>query len=131
MIDVERIDHFVLTVASVKRAASFYKKLGMQEIKEVDGSTSLKFGNHKIHLYQLGKAYVPVARNVFLGSADICFATKIPLQKVINQLKLNHITILDQTTQLLFPKGHITFIYFHDPDGNLIEISNNQGYEYC
>lgn len=125
MISVEHIDHFVLTVASVKRSCRFYGELlGMEIIRSGDKSMALKFGSQKIDLHQLGSESGPKARNVFPGSADICLVTRTPIAMVKEELELKNVPLVSEIVPGTGAGGEIESIYLHDPDGNLLEISN-------
>ncbi len=125
MIYVERINHIVLTVASVRRACHFYKeKLGMEVITFDNNLKALKFGSNKINLHQLGNELEPKARNIHPGSANISFVTKIPIDTVRKELIQKHVLIISDVVEKVDTNGKMKSIYFHDPDGNLLEILN-------
>lgn len=125
MITVEHIDHIVLTVASVKRACNFYNdKLGMEVITFGNNRKALRFGGHKINLHQLGHEIEPKARNVHPGSTDICLISQTPVEKVREELMKKGVVLISEIVSRTGAKGEIKSVYFHDPDGNLLEISN-------
>ncbi|WP_232501937.1 VOC family protein [Wolinella succinogenes] len=79
---IERLDHFVLTVADIQRSVSFYTEvLGMKEI-DFAGRKALSYVGGKINLHEVGKEFEPKARHPKAGSADLCFITLEPLSKV-------------------------------------------------
>ncbi len=124
MISVEHIDHFVLTVASIKRSCRFYGEvLGMEIIESGDKSMALKFGSQKIDLHQLGSEIGLKARNVFPGSADICLVTRTPIAEVAKEFELKNVPLVSEIVSRIGAGGKIESIYLHDPDGNLLEIS--------
>ena len=50
---IERLDHLVLTVADIARTCEFYSRvLGMEVTTFGEGRTALKFGQQKINLHQ-------------------------------------------------------------------------------
>lgn len=125
MITVEHIDHILMTVASVKRTSKFYnEKLGMEVITFADNRKALKFGKHIIKLHPLGHEIEPKARNTHPGSADICLITNTPIHTVRQELIAKGIVLISDVVVRTGAKGNINSIYFHDPDGNLLEISN-------
>lgn len=125
MIIIDHIDHVALTVASIKRACKFYsEKLGMEIVTFGNDRKALKFGGHKINLHQLGNEPEPKARNVHPGSVDICFITKTRVEKVREELIAKNVVLISEVVPRLGAMGEIRSIYFHDPDGNLLEISN-------
>ena len=47
--NIERLDHLVLTVADIDRTCAFYTRvLGMEVVHFGEGRTALKFGQQKI-----------------------------------------------------------------------------------
>lgn len=122
---VDRLDHLVLTVTDMQQSCAFYTKvLGMEEIAFGEGRKALRFGNQKINLHQHGHGHPPVARNALPGSADLCFITQAPLSEVIAHVQSCRVEILQGPVEKIGALGPIMSIYFFDPDGNLIEISN-------
>jgi len=74
--EVDRVDHFVLTVASIGATCEFCSKvLGVEVIEFAGGRKALAFGVQKINLRQRGKEFEPKARipipgrATFLGSS--------------------------------------------------------------
>lgn len=123
--EVDRIDHFVLTVKDIDRTVSFYEKnLGMKKMVFGDRRTALCFGNQKINLHQLDNEFEPKAKNVNPGSADLCFIISTSIDEAISELRDNNINIIEGPVKRTGAMGNIVSIYFRDPDGNLIEVSN-------
>jgi catechol 2,3-dioxygenase-like lactoylglutathione lyase family enzyme len=124
MMNIDRLDHLVLTVRDIEATRAFYRKvLGMKEIT-FSGRKALAFGNQKINLHEYGNEFEPKALRPTLGSADLCFITTTPLSEVIEHVHSHGIEILEGPIGRAGAMGPITSIYFRDPDGNLIEVSN-------
>jgi catechol 2,3-dioxygenase-like lactoylglutathione lyase family enzyme len=123
---IKDIDHIVLTVADIEETCKFYSKvLGMDVITFENGQRkALKFGKHKINLHQKGKELEPKAINPIPGSMDICFISYDSLQEVIEHLSRNGVKIIEGPILKSGSNGRIKSIYIHDPDLNLVEISN-------
>lgn len=126
MININRLDHLVLTVKDINKTVEFYEKLGMKKEIFKETRVALKFGNQKINLHQLGKEFEPKAFNVKDGSADLCFIIDESLEDVIDYLKSVDIEIEEGIVERTGATGNIKSIYLRDPDMNLIELSN-----YC
>ena len=125
---VDRLDHIVLTVGDVAATCAFYEcVLGMQVVTFAGGRKALSFGHQKINLHQAGREFEPKAHAPTPGSADICLITSTPLQEVIAHLAACKVDILEGPVQRTGAMGPITSVYFRDPDGNLIEVSNYAG----
>lgn len=125
MIKIDRIDHLVLTVASVERCCDFYSRvLGLNVITFGANRKALAFGNQKINLHEVGNEVNPKSYKPTPGSADICFIASSKLEEVLVRLRENHINIEDGPVQRIGATGPICSVYFRDPDRNLIEVSN-------
>ena len=122
---IDRLDHLVLTVQNMEATCEFYcRVLGMELIKFGNDRKALKFGNQKINLHQAGKEFEPKALCPTPGSADLCLITTTPLSEVIQHLAFYQIPIEEGIVQRTGATGSIASVYIRDPDGNLIEISN-------
>ncbi len=121
---IERLDHLVLTVQDLQKTLAFYVDvLGMQAITFGQGRHALQYGQQKINLHIKGQEFEPKAQQVMCGSADLCFITSTPLEQVEQELKQAGLDILEGPVQRTGAIGPITSLYVRDPDGNLIEIS--------
>lgn len=122
---IERVDHFVLTVKDVEKTCDFYGKvMGMEKTVFAGGRVALAFGKQKINLHHAGNEYVPHARQPAPGAGDFCLITETPIAKVIDHLKACGVAIEIGPTPKTGALGAITSVYFRDPDGNLVEVSN-------
>jgi catechol 2,3-dioxygenase-like lactoylglutathione lyase family enzyme len=125
MIAIDRIDHIVLTAFDVERTIDFYSRvLGMEPITFAAGRRGLAFGRQKINLHQAGKEFEPKALKPVPGALDLCFITQTPLAEVIEQLKAHGVAIAEGPVPKTGALGAMMSVYFRDPDGNLIEVSN-------
>ena len=124
-ISINRLDHTVLTVADIKTTCEFYSRvLGMKPVKFDGERVALMFGQQKINLHPAGSEYDPKAKVPMPGSGDLCFIAKTPIENVISYLKVQNIEIIEGPARKTGALGSITSVYFYDPDGNLIELSN-------
>ncbi|MCF8129943.1 MAG: VOC family protein [Deltaproteobacteria bacterium] len=125
--NVETIDHLVLTVKDIDATCSFYARvLGMNVITFGGNRKALSFGVQKINLHQSGKEFDPKAKAPTPGSADLCFVTSVPIPDVITHLASCGVMLLQGPVQRTGATGPMVSVYFRDPDGNLIEVSNYQ-----
>ena len=123
-IRIDRLDHLVLTVASIDETCAFYSRvLGMEVSRFAEGRTALHFGRQKINLHEVGKEFVPRAARATAGSGDLCLISASPLEEVIRQLSEERVEIIEGPVAKTGATGPIRSVYFRDPDGNLIEVS--------
>jgi catechol 2,3-dioxygenase-like lactoylglutathione lyase family enzyme len=123
--NIKTIDHIVLTVKDIDTTCAFYAQvLGMRVTPFGGGRKALSFGTQKINLHQHGREFEPKAEKPTPGSADLCFVTEVPVSKVVDDLIARGIDILEGPVQRTGAMGRILSVYFRDPDGNLIEVSN-------
>jgi catechol 2,3-dioxygenase-like lactoylglutathione lyase family enzyme len=122
---IDRLDHLVLTVASIEAAAEFYTRvLGMGVVTFGAGRTALTFGTSKINLHEAGKEFEPKARRPTPGSADICLIVEDGIAEVMAELTAAGVGTEEGPVPRTGATGPITSCYLRDPDGNLIELSN-------
>jgi catechol 2,3-dioxygenase-like lactoylglutathione lyase family enzyme len=122
---IDRIDHIVLTVADVAASCDFYTRvLGMQVVTFGEGRKALAFGVQKINLHAHGKEFEPKALRPTPGSADLCFVAATPLADVAAHLRACGVDLLEGPVTRTGATGAIVSLYFRDPDGNLVEVSN-------
>ncbi|MBB6221641.1 VOC family protein [Rhizobium leguminosarum] len=125
MIRIDRLDHLVLTVADIAATCDFYSRvLGMLAETFAEGRMALKFGRQKINLHQAGHDFEPKARHTTPGSGDLCFIAETPLADVIAHLQASGILVEEGPVDRTGATGRLRSVYFRDPDGNLIEVSN-------
>lgn len=122
--EINRIDHFVLTVKSIEKTCDFYGRiLGMEVVSFGSGRKALKFGNQKFNLHQAGAEFLPKAEKPTPGSADFCLISDTPIEAVIEQLSSFSVEIEEGPVSRTGATGPILSVYLRDPDGNLVEIS--------
>jgi len=125
---IDRLDHLVLTVRDIDATCAFYEHaLGMRRVTFAASGgerIALAFGRQKINLHLAGREFEPKARVATPGSADLCFITATPLDTVRRHIESLGITIEEGPVPRTGALGPLLSIYLRDPDGNLIEISN-------
>jgi catechol 2,3-dioxygenase-like lactoylglutathione lyase family enzyme len=122
---IDRLDHLVLTVADIARTCEFYTRvLGMEVVQFGEGRTALRFGRQKINLHPADNIPGLVADKPTPGSADLCFITGVPLTEVSTHLAQCGVPIIAGPGPRAGAIGTIQSVYIRDPDNNLVEISN-------
>jgi catechol 2,3-dioxygenase-like lactoylglutathione lyase family enzyme len=123
--NIDRLDHLVLTVRDIGKTCDFYANvLGMEVVTFGGGRKALHFGRQKINLHEAGKEFEPKALRPTPGSADLCLITKTPLDQVIRHVQAHGVAIEEGPVERTGATGKIRSVYLRDPDGNLIEIAN-------
>ncbi len=123
---VEGIDHFVLTVRDVEATCDFYSRVLGMEVEEFEGGRrALKFGRQKINLHQTGAEFEPKAGKPTPGSGDFCLITGVPLESVVQHVRSCGVELVEGPVSRTGAIGRLESIYFYDPDGNLVEVSEH------
>lgn len=127
--EISGLDHLVLTVADISVSIRFYHDiLGMQakRFSPSDGTErcALVFGVQKINLHQVGDEFEPKAARATAGSADLCFLSDTKITDWQVHLENRGVEVIEGPVKRTGANGAILSIYIRDPDGNLLEISN-------
>ena len=121
---IDHLDHIVLTTARTGECIDFYTRvLGMKLERFGEGRMALKFGGQKINLHEKGREFEPRATTALPGTLDICFIAAVPLAEVIARLAVCNVPIIEGPVMKTGARGPIRSVYVRDPDGNLVEIS--------
>ena len=121
---IERLDHLVLTVASIEVTVNFCTRiLGMRAVTFGAGRTALAFGTSKINLHQAGHEFEPKARRPTPGSADLCLIVTDGIPAVMAELAAAGVETEAGPVERTGALGTVISCYLRDPDGNLIELS--------
>jgi catechol 2,3-dioxygenase-like lactoylglutathione lyase family enzyme len=124
---IDGIDHLVLTVRDIAVAVDFYSRiLGMEPITFGDKRTALRFGRQKINLHQAGHEFEPKAKQPTPGSADICFLSSVSVEEIARRWRAAGVEVIEGPVMRTGAVGPIRSVYCRDPDGNLIEVSNQE-----
>ena len=134
-IKVNALDHLVINVSDVARAAQWYRNILGMEIRVFDPGqgktprTSLIFGNQKINVRPRDADKVEwfTADHEAAGSDDLCFLTSSTPEAVVAHLNACGVAIEEGTVTKQGARGALRSVYCHDPDGSLIEISSYEG----
>ena len=118
------LDHLVLTVKDPEETVRFYSRvLGMERVEFGEGRLALRFGAQKINLHRKGEEIAPYAAHPTPGSADLCLVASCPLEEVFAALSREGIPVELGPVHRTGASGAILSVYFRDPDGNLVEVS--------
>ena len=121
---VASLDHLVLTVRDLERTCDFYARVMGMEVRQFgDGRLALHFGEQKINLHLAGAEFEPKAATAVPGSADLCFLLEGGVDAAAEHLRGQGVDIIEGPVERTGAAGTIRSVYFRDPDGNLIEVS--------
>lgn len=124
MVEIDRVDHFVLTVRDVEATCEFYETvLGMEPFTFGEDRWALRFGRQKINLHETEHPRSLVAADPRPGSADVCFVTATPMDEVVAHLARCEVDVVAGPGEREGALGPMESVYVRDPDGNLIEVS--------
>jgi catechol 2,3-dioxygenase len=125
MIQLKRIGHVLLRVADIERSKAFYAKtLGFEVVEEdpEHGGVFMSLGEHG-HTLDLSPVESPTTAQPVspnrVGVHHIAFMVDSE-----NALKDAYFTLQEQGIEVVRAVDHVSqkSIYFHDPDGNRLEI---------
>ena len=123
--NIDRIDHIVLTVRDIDATCAFYSRvLGMDVTTFGAGRKALVFGGQKINLHQAGREFEPKADAPTPGSADFCLIASTPLPEIMQELARHGVPVILGPVRRTGAVGELDSIYIYDPDENLVELSN-------
>lgn len=124
-ITIESLHHVVLTVEDVAATVEFYADvLGMRHETLGDGRAVLRFGDQRLVLQPDGGHVEPKPKRATPGSADLCLLTRTPVEGVLRVLDERGVAVVEGPVERIGVAGRLLSVYVHDPDGNLVELSN-------
>ena len=99
----------------------------MQNFSPLDGSADRLaecFGAQKINFHDAASPYMPHARCAVPGAVDICFLSDMSIEDWCIRFSEFSLPIEDGPVAKTGAVGSLWSVYVRDPDGNLVEISN-------
>jgi len=109
---IDRLDHLVLTVASIEATVEFYTRvLGMGVMTFGPGRTALTFGASKINLHEAGKEFEPKALRPTPGSADVCLIVDNSIADVLVELATAGVPVEEGPVERTGATGPIVSCY--------------------
>jgi catechol 2,3-dioxygenase-like lactoylglutathione lyase family enzyme len=124
---IARIDHLVLTVRSLDATCAFYQRvLGFRRVDAPGQPTALLFGGQKINVHKVGHTFEPKAKTPTPGAADFCLVADRSLSELRAHLAACDVAVELGPVERTGALGAMMSVYFRDPDGNLVEVSEYQ-----
>ena len=122
---IENLDHLVLTVKDIETTCLFYSRvLKIEVISFGQNRKALSVGQQKINLHQAGQELNPCAKYPVPGSEDLCFITELSMEYLQEHLEECGVSVELGPVLRTGMFGEMISLYFRDPDGNLVEVSN-------
>lgn len=127
-IRIKSLDHLVITASDLQATIDFYTKvLGMEHVAFGDNLHAVHFGDQKFNIHDASTDVSPKAKNIVPGAADFCLISETPVSQVIQHLQDCGVTVEQGPVTRSGAAGVLESVYFRDPDGNLVEVSNVTG----
>lgn len=124
-IRIKNLDHLVITASDLQATIDFYTTvLGMEHVAFGDNLHAVHFGNQKFNIHDASTDVSPKALNIIPGSEDFCLLSETEISLVIQHLRMCGVTIEEGPVKRSGAAGTLESVYFRDPDGNLVEVSN-------
>lgn len=120
---IKNLDHLVITTNNLEECLHFYVDILEMELDNRNDRYAVKFGNQKINIHRKKAEFLPAAKNVTFGSADICLIADGKIEDIHKELKKKNVCIELGIVSRTGAIGKIQSIYLRDPDENLVEIS--------
>ena len=120
---IKNLDHLVITTNNLEKCLYFYVDVLGMELDNNNDRYAVKFGNQKINIHRKKAEFLPAARNVTFGSADICLIAEGDIDSIYTEIKEKGVQVELGIVERTGAMGKIKSIYLRDPDENLIEIS--------
>lgn len=116
---VDRLDHLVLSVASLEASARFYETIcGMRRITFDGGRVAMVFGAHKLNLNERAHD-VPAP-----SPLDFCLTTNRTADEVLAHVRSHGITEMLGPVRRSGARGPMLSVYVLDPDRNIVELAS-------
>lgn len=101
----------------------FYRDVLRWEVEEERvGKWAVRIGPHKLSL-QADDTKPRIASGTLPGSGNFCVLSGVDVELVKRELQAAGVDIVDEGMRS-GAQGPIRSIYFHDPEGNLVEVAN-------
>lgn len=127
---VAGFDHVAITVADVEATLRWYERvLGATPLlleRFLAGELPvalLQVGASRLSVHPASAPAAPHAVAPTPGSADLCFRYAGTVEQILADLAAGDVAVVDGPVPRPASNGEMgTSVYFHDPDGNLLEL---------
>jgi catechol 2,3-dioxygenase-like lactoylglutathione lyase family enzyme len=121
---VTALDHVVIAVSDWERSNAFYRDVVGAELVEIEpGRFAYRLGEQQLNVHGPDTSADPLpADPVRPGNSDVCFRWDGPIEQAVEHLGRHGVEIVDGPVARPGVRGGGTSVYFHDPDGSLLEL---------
>jgi catechol 2,3-dioxygenase-like lactoylglutathione lyase family enzyme len=118
------LDHCVIAVSDWGRSNQFYERvLGAQIDQKDEHFGHYRFGDWQLNVHGPDFVGLNARRPVEPGNSDLCFVWPGPIEEAVEHLRRSGVEIdagpLEGESGA---RGKGRHVYFHDPDGSLLEF---------
>jgi catechol 2,3-dioxygenase-like lactoylglutathione lyase family enzyme len=119
-----RLDHFVIGVSDWERSDAFYRDVvGLELVGLPRGRRAYRLANAQLNVHGPGSTPAPLpVRPVTAGNSDLCIEWPGPIDTAVEHLRQHAVAILEGPVERQGARGAGRSVYFHDPDGTLLEF---------
>jgi catechol 2,3-dioxygenase-like lactoylglutathione lyase family enzyme len=118
------IDHVVIGVSDWERSNRFYSDVvGAQLITLPRGRCAYRIGEAQLNVHGPGATPSPLpVRPVSPGNSDLCIRWGGSIESAVEHLRNHGVEIVEGPAPRQGSAGDGMSVYFHDPDGSLLEF---------
>jgi len=123
MMEIEGIDHFVITTGDLAACLDFYGKLLGLPIDAKNGRYAIRLGARKINIHTRPGEFQPAAASPAPGTQDFCLTVRGDIRAIRDDLVSRGADVTLGPVLRHGARGEMDSIYLRDPDGNLVELA--------
>ncbi len=118
------ISHISLATHNPHQLAVFYQKLLSMQLLQHNNETALMLNRQAIKLNNLYHNQTPQPKHIQPGASQLCIKTNTPIAQIVQTANRNNFPIAMGPLMRPTILGPTQCVFLHDPDGNLVEITN-------
>lgn len=118
-----RLDHVVIAVSDWARSNAFYRDVVGAEIVRRGDGYAYRFGEQQLNVHGPGLSPILVATHrVVPGNSDLCLVWPGTPEAAAAHLERHGVPLVAGPMAREGARGSGVSVYFHDPDGSLLEF---------
>lgn len=124
---LETIDHIVITTQNLDDCLHFYVDVLGMELDRANGRYAVRFAGHKFNIHARPAEFLPAAERPTFGSLDLCLTIKGSVDMAKREVESRGWPVELGPVTRHGARGEMRSIYLRDPDDNLVELSSYDG----